>query len=46
MSGSKRNQNSETRVSNIDRKSISEDTGKQNHNIIKGSKQESKLGSV
>ena len=40
MSGPKRNKKSETRVSNIEWISISEDTGQQNHDINKGTKQE------
>ena len=40
MSGPKRNKKSETRVSNIEWISILEDTGQQNHDINKGTKQE------
>ena len=37
MSEPKRNNKSETRVSNIEWKSTLEDTGQQNHDIISGS---------
>ena len=40
VSGPNRNKKAETRVSNIEGISILEDIGLQNHNIIKGTKQE------